>query len=190
MSNSNYTHLTEDNRYEIMECLDRNVSFKDITRRINKSPTAISREVKKRMEIQPLSVKLCKSDGTPIEDKICTLLLKAPFVCNPCKKRRGNCGYRKQIYQAKNAHKHYETLLVESREGIPLNKEAFWESDAIIAENTNKGQRHYHILQSNDIAFPLPALIDTCTEGTCLFRKLTSQERSSSRLASKVSPTP
>jgi len=148
-----YNHLTMNDRQEIMECLDKGVSFKDIAKRVEKAPTTISREVKKHLEIQPLCVKRTKADGTPITDKPCPILLKAPFVCNPCKKRRGNCAYQKQLYIAKTAHTEYETLLREAREGIPLNKEEFWESDSIIAEGIKKGQRLYHIMESNDIAF-------------------------------------
>ena len=148
-----YNHLTMDNRQEIMECLDKGISFKDIARRVGKSPTTISREVKRHMAVQPISVIRTKGDGSPIEDRPCPLLLKAPFVCNPCKKRRGSCSFQKQLYIAKNAQAEYETLLRESREGIPLGKEEFWESDSIIAEGIKKGQRLYHIMESNNIAF-------------------------------------
>ena len=146
-------HLTFDERQEIMECLDKGVSFKDIARRAGKDPRTISREVKRHISVQPLSVSLTKADGTPIDDRPCPLLMKVPFVCNPCKKRRGNCAFQKQLYIAKNAQAEYETTLVESREGIPLEKEEFWESDKIIAEGIKKGQRLYHIMESNDIAF-------------------------------------
>jgi IS30 family transposase len=146
-------HLTHESRQEIMECLDKGMSYKDIARRIGKAPTTVSREVKRHLAIQPLSVTRTKLDGTPIDEGRCPLLLKAPFVCNPCKKRRGYCAYQKQLYIAKNAQVEYETLLRESREGIPLSKEEFWESDTIIATGIKKGQRLYHIMESNDIAF-------------------------------------
>jgi len=146
-------HLTLDDRQEIMECLDKGVTFKAIAARVGKDPRTISREVKGRLVTQPLSVKRTKADGTPIDDRPCPLLLKAPFVCNPCRKRRGNCAFQKQLYIAKNAHSEYETLLRESREGIPLNKEEFWEADSIIAEGFAKGQHLYHIMESNDICF-------------------------------------
>ena len=136
-------HLTADDRQEIMECLDKCISFKNIARRVGKSPTTVSREVKKHMTAQPLSVNRTKSDGTAIEDKPCPYLLKAPFVCNPCKKRRGNCAFQKQLYIAKTAQAEYETLLREAREGIPLNKEEFWDADAIIAQGIKKGQHLY-----------------------------------------------
>jgi IS30 family transposase len=146
-------HLTLDCRQEIMECLDKCMPFKDIARRVGKAPTTISREVKKHLAVQPLSVKRTKGDGTPIDDRPCPLLLKAPFVCNPCKKRRGICAFQKRLYLAKNAQAEYEALLRESRESIPLGKEEFRESDTIIAVGMKKGQRLYHIMESNDIAF-------------------------------------
>ena len=146
-------HLTSEDRHEIMVCLDRGVPFKSIARRVGKAGTTISREVKKHLTVQPLSATRANADGSPMEDGPCPLLLRAPFVCNPCKKRRGRCGFAKQLYIAKNAQIEYETLLREAREGIPLNKEAFWDSDAIIAQRMKAGQRLYHIMESNPIAF-------------------------------------
>jgi IS30 family transposase len=146
-------HLTLEDRQEVMECLDKGVTFKAIAKRVVKDPRTISREIKKHLSIQPLSVSRTKVDGTPIDDKPCPLLLKAPFVCNPCKKRRFACAFQKQLYIAKNAQVEYETLLREAREGIPLNREEFWEADSIISEGIKKGQRLYHIMESNDVGF-------------------------------------
>jgi IS30 family transposase len=146
-------HLTLDDRQEIHECLDKGMTFKAIAKRIRKDPTTISKEVKKHMAMQPLSVTRSKADGSPIEEKGCPLLLKTPFVCNPCKKRRGNCAFQKQLYIGKNAQAEYELLLRQAREGIPLNKEDFWEADTIIAEGIKKGQRLYQIMESNTVGF-------------------------------------
>ena len=146
------SHLTEDKRQEIRECLDKGMTFKDIAGRVGKAQTTISREVKKHLAVQPLSVKRTKADGA-IEDRPCPLLLKAPFVCNTCKKRRYSCAFQKQLYLAKNAQTEYKTLLHEAREGIPLNKEEFWRADSIIAEGIKKGQHLYHIMESNDVGF-------------------------------------
>ena len=146
-------HLTTDDRQEIMECLDKGMSFKSIARRTGKAQTTISREVKKRLTVQASSVKRTMADGTPCAEKPCPALLKAPFVCNPCQKRRRQCGFEKHLYVAKKAQAEYEALLRESREGIPLGKEEFWESDAVIAEGVKKGQRLYHIMESNDLSF-------------------------------------
>lgn len=147
------SHLTEASRQEIMECLDKGMSFKDIARRVGKAQTTISREVKKHLVVQPLAINRKNADGLPIEDRPCPSLLKAPFVCNPCKKRRYLCTYQKQLYIASKAQAEYKTLLHEAREGIPLNKEEFWEADTIIAEGIKKGQHLYHIMESNDVGF-------------------------------------
>jgi IS30 family transposase len=127
------------------------MTFKAIGRRIGKDPTTVSKEVKKRITVTESPVKRTRMDGTPIDDKRCPLLLNAPFVCNPCAKRHGNCAYQKQFYNAKNAHTAYEALLSEAREGIPLNNEHFYEADTIISEGIKKGQHLYHILHSNDL---------------------------------------
>jgi IS30 family transposase len=146
-------HLTGDDRQEIMECLDKGMTFKAIGRRVGKDQTTISKEVKKHLTMAESTVTTKKIDGTPAEERRCPMLLKAPFVCNPCGKRRRFCGFSKQMYIAKKAHAEYETLLRESREGIPLNKEEFWEADAIIADGMKKGQRLYHIMESNNVGF-------------------------------------
>ena len=147
-----YKHLTSDDRQEIMECLDKGVTFKAIARRIGKDPTTVSKEVKKHLTVHEASVKSKKADGTSI-DRVCPELLKAPFVCNPCKKRRGNCPYQKQLYIAKKAHAEYETLLSEAREGIPLNDDEFWAADTVIRDGIKKGQRLYHIMATHDVGF-------------------------------------
>ena len=143
--------MTLDDRIEIQECLDRGIPFKAIAGKLGKDPTTISKEVKKHLTAQPTPVKKSTIDGTPIEGKSCPSLLKVPFVCNPCKKRRYQCSYEKRLYVAKSAQTKYETVLSEAREGIPLNKEKFYEVDALITNAVKKGQRLYHIMQSNDL---------------------------------------
>jgi IS30 family transposase len=137
-----------------MECLDKGMTFKAIAARVSKDPTTISKEIKKHLQIRESGVKHKTSDGADVEEKRCPSLLKSPFVCNPCdKRRRKNCGYQKQLYVANKAHSEYETLLSEAREGIALNKEVFWEGDAIIADGMKKGQRLYHIMQTHNVGF-------------------------------------
>lgn len=145
-------HMSLEDRIEIQSCLDHGMTFKAIARRISKDQTTISKEVKKHITVSPSnSLKRTNAKGEPIENPPCQQLLKAPFVCNGCKKRRTHCAFQKQLYLAKNAHKEYETLLTESREGIPLNKETFYEVDSIISQGIKKGQHLYHIIQSNNL---------------------------------------
>lgn len=145
-------HLTLEAREEIQRCLEVGVSFKDIARRVGKSPTTISREVKKHLIYKDSQVTRTSGEGKPILDRQCPELMKAPFVCNACEKKNYNrCPYRKQFYYAKQAQKEYGFTLVDSREGIPLNKQEFHDADAVISEAIKKGQRMYHILQTYDV---------------------------------------
>ena len=150
-----HKHMTLEDRQEIMECLDKGMTFKAIAKRIGKDPTTVSKEVKKHLIVSENTVRTKKFDGTSIEERRCPLLLKAPFVCNPCEKRKSvkYCSYQKQIYNAKKAHSEYETMLIESREGIPLNKEEFWDADTIITTGLKKGQHLYHIMGTHDVGF-------------------------------------
>lgn len=62
-----------------------------------------------------------------------------------------NCGYTKQFYYAKRAQAQYQETLVEAREGLALNKEAFYEMDKIVTKNIKKGQHLNHIIAYNDL---------------------------------------
>ena len=141
-------HLTLDDRIEIQACLDHSMTFKDIAKRIGKDQTTVSKEVKKHIRISNQNVSFHKKDTS---SELCPSLLKVPFVCNSCHKRRVHCKFQKQLYIAKFAHDEYQTLLCESREGIPLNKSAFYEIDRIVSDGVKNGQHLYHILTSNEL---------------------------------------
>ena len=137
-------HMTLDDRIEIQECLTKGMTFKAISEHIGKSRTTISREVKLRMH--PYTNSFVRTE------EVCPKLLKAPFVFSGCeKKSRGSCPYRRQLYTAKKAQEEYEAVLVESRTGIPLNKESFYETERIISEAVRRGQHIYHIIRSNNL---------------------------------------
>ena len=137
-------HMTLDDRIEIQECLTKGMTFKAISEKIGKSRTTISREVK--LHMHPYSNSFVRTE------EVCPRLLKAPFVFSRCeKKSRGSCPYRRQLYTAKKAQEEYEAVLVESRTGIPLNKESFYETERIISEAVRRGQHIYHIIRSNNL---------------------------------------
>lgn len=137
-------HLTYDDRLEIQECLNKGMSFRSIGQRIGKDPTTVSKEVKLHLETH-------KNGYTKIEG-VCPKLLKAPFVCNGCELRhRSSCRFQRLLYVAKHAHADYQATLVESRTGIPLNKESFYETEKIISEAITKGQHVYHAIKANNL---------------------------------------
>jgi len=137
-------HMTLDDRIEIQECLGKGMTFKAIARRIGKSQTTVSREIK--LHVKPYTNGFTKTDG------VCPQLLKAPYLCNGCEKKgRSSCSYRRQVYSAKNAQAEYEELLKESRSGIPLNKQDFYDTERIISDAVRRGQHVYHAIQANNL---------------------------------------
>ncbi len=137
-------HMTLDDRIEIQECLNKGMTFKDIAKRIDKDPTTISKEVKLRSRMHTNS--FVKTDAS------CPRLLRAPFVCNGCSKRNhSNCQFMRRRYVAKEAQAEYETTLRESREGIPLNKEEFYETERTISDAVRSGQHIYQAIQANNL---------------------------------------
>jgi IS30 family transposase len=151
MLQKNYKHLTLEQRIEIQACLSHGVSFKDIAKRIGVCQTTVSREVKRHIVIRQTSVTRTNKDGNVVLEP-CKLLLKAPFVCNPCKHCHRVCSFDKRLYSAKDAQRAYEALIVEAREGIPLAKETFYDNDRIITDGVRKGQHIYHILKTRKLA--------------------------------------
>lgn len=151
MENRKNKHLTIEDRNEIQQCLDRGMTFKAIAARIGKDQTTVSKEVKKHLTFTASKVVHRDKRGNELPPPVCPKLLKTPFVCNPCEKKRYSCPYQKQKYISKLAQQEYETLLVEAREGIPLAKEDFYEADRVISAGIQKGQHLYHILQSNNL---------------------------------------
>ena len=145
-------HMTIDDRLEIQSCLDHGMTFKAIAARINKDQTTVSKEVKKHLRASPSeSVIHTDKNGKSITVQPCPHLLKAPFVCNGCKKRHSRCAYQKQLYFAKPAQTEYRSLLSEAREGIPLNHDEFYEMDAIVSTGIKKGQHLYQIMKTHDL---------------------------------------
>jgi len=108
-------HLTLDDRLTIQAELSKPQTFKAIGQLVGKDATTISKEIRKNRNLRKTDFKRQTPDGQLLEPEICELLLKPPYVCNACKKRR-TCKMQRFMYDAKIAQKKYEDLLVESRE--------------------------------------------------------------------------
>lgn len=140
-------HLTLEERTELQDCLYHGVSFKAIGRRLGKDPTTISKEVKRNIAV---------TAATAEDAELCPRLLRAPFVCNGCQRRKW-CRLEKHMYYARQAQQEYERKLVESRSGVSMNREEFWENDRILTERVRAGQHIYHAIQCGGI---------TCSKST------------------------
>lgn len=149
-------HMTLNDRIEIEDCLRHGMTFKAIGARIGKDQTTVSKEVKKHISV---------SKGYDSEKSLCDLLLRAPYVCNGCQKRR-SCRLEKHIYRARNAHSEYRDALVDSRTGVALNKEAFYRADEILYDGVkNKGQHIYHVVQTHNLGMSVSSVYRNISKG-------------------------
>lgn len=158
-------HLILEDRNEIQQCLDHGMTFKAIAGRIGKDQTTVSKEVKKHLNFTASKVVHRGRNGNEVPSPVCPKLLKPPFVCNPCEKKRYSCPFQKQKYIAKLAQQEYEALLVDAREGVALNKEEFYAADKVIADGIQQGQHLYHILQSNHLQMSKSAVYRNLQKG-------------------------
>lgn len=144
-------HLTLNDRIGIAEYLAKGLSFREIARALGKSPSTISREIKRHTYKETNSF-------TKQPEAVCPQLAAPPFVCNGCpKKSRSSCNLTRHVYIARRAQEEYKALLKDSRSGIPLKKSSFDELDRIVSGAVRSGQHIYHITQT----YHLPVSIST-----------------------------
>lgn len=86
----------------------------------------------------------CTGFCSDYKKEICSRLSKPPYVCNGCEKRR-SCTLQKRLYSASYAHKEYEAVRSESRQGIQLTEEEALRLDSLISPLLIKGQSLHHI---------------------------------------------
>lgn len=92
--------LNENDRRKIVYLLKSNKTIYKISKILNRSISTISREIKKhRILIINKKQPLINSRNTNIEEHICDLLNKPPYVCNQCPKYiNKNCNYSYVVY--------------------------------------------------------------------------------------------
>lgn len=89
--------------------------------------------------------KLCNSVCKKYEAEFCSVLKKAPHVCNSCPKRITSCTLEKHLYDAVSAHKEYTDTLSESRSGLTLSEGDISHLNKIISPLLYKKQFLHHI---------------------------------------------
>lgn len=128
--------------------LKEGLTFKAIAAEVGKDPTTISKEVTRHITVSKTSVTCVNSNGETVPPEPCPRLMRPPYVCFSCKNFHRKCSHDRHYYNARSAQKSYELLRSESREGIPLNKESFYEIDRVIFDRVKQGQHLYHIMQT------------------------------------------
>ena len=161
-------HLTLEEREFIENKLKENWNFTVIGKEINKHRTTISKEILKHRfkkesvqynctfanciytdKCENAGTKLCKKSCTNFQEKECTLLNRAPYVCNGCPKK-SHCRFSKYYYRAKDANKEYNEFKSESRIGIRLSQEEIYNINNIITPLIrDKHQSINHVFINN-----------------------------------------
>lgn len=127
-----YNHLNKEQRDVIQYMIDKNYSFSDIGKAIEKDRTTISKEIKRNRYLKSFTCSdpyNLKNIQKAVND--CPRLLKYPYVCNICKSK-GGCRKNKLYYQSNIADDHYKLNLVTSRQGIDIKPETIEEIEQSI----------------------------------------------------------
>lgn len=97
------------------------------------------------------SCKNCKHGCTPhcpdYEKEICPDLLRPPYVCNGCRKRK-KCTLEKRFYRPAFAQNEYKELLSELRRGPCISEKEAAALDELISKQIINGQSVHHVCSS------------------------------------------
>lgn len=177
-------HLTYDERVRIETLLEEGVSVRYIADRLDRSPSTISREIKRHTKAKtpskcydcmyfhdctvrnvcgthsncPKKCKNCARAKTYCPDYVQTfcdrLETAALHLCNGCHKQHV-CHFEQFLYSSETAQKEYRTGLSDSRSGFDLTGEQLDHIDRLVSPLIKKGQSVYHIVQTNRENLPV-----------------------------------
>ena len=139
-------HLTKEDRRTIRDSLAQGLKLKEIAALLGKDERTVSKEIMRR--------RTPKSNGRVAfaldKSAACKRLMRFPFVCNGCPKRRAGCVFARQfVYDPEAAQSQYESLLSSCRQGYSMTEEEKSAFDAALKAGVDKGQSPYHIAKSN-----------------------------------------
>ncbi len=154
-------HLTLDERKIIQQGIENRARFIDIAKTIGKSPSTISKEIKKHRTLKPRNTFLapsicihnkkcggCRKRCSNYVEKQCSKRDRSPGACNKYPKTL-SCHLDKYFYNATKANDEYLSTLVSSREGINLTISERKEIANIIVPLISQGQSIYQILSNH-----------------------------------------
>ena len=161
-------HLTKDDRMTIENNLNQSIPLKQIGRNINKHCSSISREIRNHYIVKNTGAvgrsfnnclfrKTCPNRGkncnlkncSEFKEEICSLLNKAPYVCNGCKNRT-QCTLSKRFYDSIYAQEEYMDCLTESRSGVVIDQEEINHlNDILTPLIKEQGQSIHHAIINN-----------------------------------------
>lgn len=173
--------LTYEERIIIEDMLSRNQSMYAIAKKLNRTKSTISREIRNHRVRYPStkndcafirdchkyhvcgsttckqSCKKCNKCKKYCADYIqmeCDTVLNAPYVCNGCTKQ-AYCPKEQYRYKAKTANKEYRTTLIEKRSGFDLTLGELEHINTLVSPRLKNGQSPYHIKQTLQKELPI-----------------------------------
>ena len=105
MKAKKFKHLSFEDRCTIEEYLNHNYNFTQISNRLQKNRTCISKEVLKHRFLR----------GNASFDRPCCFESKPPYVCNSCD-NLNHCKKQKYSYNAHIAYNEYKQTLISQRD--------------------------------------------------------------------------
>lgn len=161
MKEFNGKHLSLDDRKRIQEGIESGLRKFEIAQSINKSPSTITKEIKKYRKLKPRNMynapsncihlkdcKVCISRCKNYEEKPCHRRDRFVGACNCCPQIK-TCKLDKYFYRANVAEQNYQYTLKDSREGVNLNTVELRNLAHILAPLIEQGQSIYQILESH-----------------------------------------
>lgn len=112
MKAKKYKHLSFEDRCVIEEILNHNFNFSQISNRLSKDRTTISKEVLNHRFLR----------GTASNKRACCFENKPPYVCNGCD-NFNHCKKQKYSYNAHIAYNEYKQTLISQRAHLNITKE-------------------------------------------------------------------
>ena len=160
-------HLSLDERLDIEKYLNKNKSFKEIGKLIDKNCTTISREIRNHYIVKNsggigrrfnncIYRAICLNRGrtctlnncTEFKEEKCSLLNKPPYVCNGCKNKI-RCTLTKHIYDTVYSYQEYSNTLSETREGILIDKKIEYLNILLVPLVKDRGQSIHQAVVNN-----------------------------------------
>lgn len=155
------THLTLDDRKQIQEGLEKELTRTEISKIIKKDISTVAKEIKLRRKLKPRNrfnnpitcthfkeCGICHGECSEYEEIKCSRRDRKVGVCNLCSKIN-TCRLDKYFYYAQKAHEDYLYTLKDSREGVNLNTKEMFEIIDIIKPLLKQGQSIYQILKNH-----------------------------------------
>lgn len=143
-SKARYCRLDKRERKAIEHGLDKGVSCRSMARDLGRSASTIHDEVVRNRVVTRGPGKGDNVVGTDCSQaggaSVCQRLLRWPFCCNGCKRRRYNCSMRWRCeYLAADAQALAEEDQVEPRRGVDMDREHFELAIALIRSDLARG---------------------------------------------------